>query len=70
VTTPAWLFYINKVYRRQPLPGGVESGASPCVTKHPDALEALYDHVRQCDVFVTNFLPGARARHTATRSAR
>jgi crotonobetainyl-CoA:carnitine CoA-transferase CaiB-like acyl-CoA transferase len=30
--------------------------------EHPDALEVLYDIVRQCDVFVTNFLPDARTR--------
>lgn len=30
--------------------------------EHPGALEALYDLVRGADVFVTNFLPDARAR--------
>ena len=30
--------------------------------EHPEALEVLYDIVRGCDVFVTNFLPDARAR--------
>jgi crotonobetainyl-CoA:carnitine CoA-transferase CaiB-like acyl-CoA transferase len=30
--------------------------------EHPAALEVLHDIVRQCDVFVTNFLPDARAR--------
>jgi crotonobetainyl-CoA:carnitine CoA-transferase CaiB-like acyl-CoA transferase len=30
--------------------------------EHPDALEVLYDIVRQRDVFLTNFLPDARTR--------
>lgn len=30
--------------------------------EQPDAREVLYDIVRRCDVFVTNFLPDARAR--------
>jgi crotonobetainyl-CoA:carnitine CoA-transferase CaiB-like acyl-CoA transferase len=30
--------------------------------EQPEALEVLHDIVRQCDVFVTNFLPDARER--------
>jgi crotonobetainyl-CoA:carnitine CoA-transferase CaiB-like acyl-CoA transferase len=30
--------------------------------EHPEAREVLYDIVRRCDVFVTNFLPDARTR--------
>ena len=30
--------------------------------EHPEALEVLYDLVRGSDVFLTNFLPAARAR--------
>src|SRR4029077_5530167 len=27
---------------------------------HPDARELLYEMAKQCDVFLTNYLPGAR----------
>ena len=30
--------------------------------EHPEAREVLYDLIRQADVFLTNFLPEARAR--------